>query len=202
MTIFQQLRSGAPISDEDFDTMYSKEMKAIADFHFSPLEVARSAAEFLAPEPGTRVLDIGSGAGKFCMIGAATTEGHFTGIEQRQDLHQLALDLSSTLQWPRVEFQHGNMMEVRFLDYASIYYFNSFFEHIIPDDAIDQAIPFSRTRHTMYVLYVKQQLARMPVGTRLATYFSYANMIPWTYENVGTDFDGKLIKWIKRDLPE
>ena len=52
----------------------------------------------------------------------------------------------------------------------------------------------------MYVLYVKQQLSRMPVSTRLVTYFSYANMIPWTYENVGTDFDGKLIKWIKRDV--
>lgn len=200
MTLLEQLQSGAPITDEDFDALYTPEMKAIADFHFTPVEVARSAAEFLAPGSDSHVLDIGSGAGKFCMIGSATTSGRFTGVEQRKELHDLATHLSETLDWPRVDFRHGNIMEVSLQPFSGIYYFNAFFEHIIPDDAIDDSIAFSRTRHTLYVLYVKQQLARMPPGTRLVTYFSYANMIPWSYESVETEFDGKLIKWIQRNI--
>ncbi|MCF8238653.1 MAG: class I SAM-dependent methyltransferase [Saprospiraceae bacterium] len=201
MTILEKLLNGQPVSDEDFNVMYPPEMKVIADFHYTPIDVAQVAAAFLAPEPGKKILDIGSGGGKFCMIGSATTQGHFTGIEQRKELHELALSLTEKNQWPRVSFQHGNMMEVPFKSFDGIYYFNSFFEHLIPEDAIDNSISFSRTRHATYVLYVKQQLAMMPEGTRLVTYFSYANMIPWTYESVGTDFDGKLIKWIKRPIP-
>lgn len=200
MTLLQHLQSGTLVSDDDFDAIYTPEMKAIADFHFTPVDVARSASAFLAQEPDSHVLDIGSGAGKFCMIGAATTGGLFTGVEQRKELHDLAIDLSSMLDWPRVDFRHGNIMETSFKPFSGIYYFNAFFEHIIPNDAIDDSIAFSRTRHTLYVLYVKQQLARMPPGTRLVTYFSYANMIPWSYESVGTEFDGKLIKWIQRKI--
>ncbi len=201
MTILDQLLNRLPVSDEDFNALYPPEMKVIADFHFTPIDVARVAATFLAHESGKKVLDIGSGAGKFCMIGAATTEGHFTGIEQRIELHDLAQSLAEKYHWPRVSFQHGNMLDIPFRSFDGIYYFNSFFEHLTPDDAIDDSITFSRTRHAKYVLYVKQQLALMPVGTRLVTFFSYANMIPWTYESVGTDFDGKLIKWIKRPIP-
>jgi len=36
---------------------------------WTPLAIARKAAEFLA-EPGSKVLDIGSGIGKFCLTGA------------------------------------------------------------------------------------------------------------------------------------
>lgn len=200
MTLLEQLQSGALVSDEDFDAIYSPEMKAIANFHFTPVDVARSAAAFLAPEPDSHILDIGSGAGKFCMIGAATAKGQFTGIEQRKELHDLAVSLTTKLAWPRVDFRHGNIMETFLQPFTGIYYFNAFFEHIIPEDAIDDSIAFSRTRHTLYVLYVKQQLARMPPGTRLVTYFSYANMIPWSYESVGTAFDGKMIKWIQREI--
>ncbi len=199
--ILNRLQEGQIVSDEDFDALYSPVMKEISAFHFTPMAVALKAARFLAPAPGNKVLDIGSGAGKFCMIGAAVTEGHFTGVEQRLELHELAIDLAEKIHCPRVEFRHGNIVETSFQQFDGIYYFNSFFEHIVPDDAIDNKIDFSRTRHTTYVLYVKQQLALMPEGTRLVTYFSYANMIPWTYESVGTEFDGKLIMWIKRPIP-
>lgn len=198
MTILDQLQHSKPVTDEEFNTMYSVLLQGVAEFHFSPVNVAIAAAEFLAPEPGRNILDIGSGAGKFCMIGSAITEGHFTGIEQREKLHELAIQLTEKYQWPNVHFRHANIVDVPFDGFDGIYYFNSFFEHVIPADAIDDQIEFSRVHMTTYTLYVKQQLASMPPGTRLVTYFSYANMIPWSYENVGTEFDGKMIKWIKR----
>ena len=43
--------------------------------HWTPVHVARRAAQFLVTGPETRVLDVGSGPGKFCLVGALATQG-------------------------------------------------------------------------------------------------------------------------------
>mgnify|MGYP000969840975 CR=1 FL=1 len=77
--------------DDRFDLAYPPEIRAKSKAHWTPVSIARRAAEFLVREPGTRVLDIGCGPGKFCIVGALGTEGRFTGIEQRQDQQQNTL---------------------------------------------------------------------------------------------------------------
>ena len=47
---------------------------------------ATDLADYLVKKSGTKILDIGSGAGKFCLIGAIHTKGNFTGVEQRENL--------------------------------------------------------------------------------------------------------------------
>jgi 2-polyprenyl-3-methyl-5-hydroxy-6-metoxy-1,4-benzoquinol methylase len=76
--------------DNQFDLLYPPEIRALSRAHWTPVKVARRAASFLVREPGTRVLDIGCGPGKFCIVGALATPGRFTGVEQRKQLCELA----------------------------------------------------------------------------------------------------------------
>ena len=76
--------------DHEFDQIYPEDISKLSPCHWSPVEVCQMAALLLVLEPGTRVLDIGCGPGKFCAIGATTTRGHFTGVEQRGRLVKAA----------------------------------------------------------------------------------------------------------------
>ena len=44
---------------------------------------------------------------------------------------------------------------------------------------------------------VKKQLAKMPIGTKLATYFAYSEEIPLSYTIISTHLEGKFKLWEK-----
>lgn len=194
--IFSRLKSGLIVTDEDFDTLYSDRVKAISEFHFTPVAVAIAAAEYLVQEPGTKVLDIGSGAGKFCVIGAACTTGMFTGVEQRESLFQKSLLLSESEGLTNTRFLHANITEIDFQAFDAVYFFNAFFENNFSADPMEHAATMDKELFAAYNQYVRAQLSRMPVGTRLATYFSYLDEVPRElYADRGTGFEGKLRFW-------
>ena len=65
--------------DAEFDWLYPKHFQLLSLKHFTPLFIARKAAEFLSL-PNTSVLDIGIGAGKFCLTaGYHLSETFFYG---------------------------------------------------------------------------------------------------------------------------
>ena len=100
------------VEDEKFDQIYPARIRKLSPLQWTPVRVATEAAKLLVTAPGTRVLDIGCGPGKFCLVGAALTHGHFTGIEQRADLATAARKAAATLQVANVEIIHGNVMEI------------------------------------------------------------------------------------------
>ncbi len=197
--IFKKLNSGIEMQDEEFDTIYPKRLKKISEIHFTPVKVAQVAAQFLAEKPGASVLDIGSGAGKFCMVAEASTKGYFVGVEQRKDLHKLAEKLSKRYGLTNVQFLLSNIMEVDFEAYDSIYFYNAFYENIFHNGAIDQSLTLDKSLYVLYTKYIYKQLDKMPIGTRLATYFSAGDEIPEAYKIKATDFDLKLKLWEKMD---
>src|SRR6478735_8445679 len=83
-------------TDEEFNAIYPRHIRKLAKKHWTPIAVARTAALFLAKKRGAKILDIGSGAGKFCMVGAAVTRAHFTGVEQRSELFEISQQLSAS----------------------------------------------------------------------------------------------------------
>lgn len=196
--IIKRLRSGDAVADEEFDSMYNYWLKAVSAIHFTPVAVAQAAARFLVSGKGTRVLDVGSGAGKFCMVGAACTPGTFTGIEQRRYLYRIAGMLSRRYELDNTGFIHANVLDIDFRDFDAVYYFNAFYENIVPDSALDSSVALDKSLYRLYSQYMKTQLAQMPVGTRLATYFSFLDDIPAGYELRSTAFDVKLKLWEKR----
>lgn len=197
--IFEQIRSNEEIKDIEFDLMYPIKLKDAVELHFTPIEVAKTAARYLAHKKGVKVLDIGSGAGKFCMIGSACTEGYFTGIELRESLFATALRISKRYNLLNIEFVHANITDIPFKDFDAFYFFNAFYENVsrLGVGKINNELDLSRDLYDTYSFYVKEQLDSMPVGTKLVTYFSFSKEIPDSYHLQFTDFDGKLKMWEK-----
>jgi len=71
------------LNDAAFDWLYPEHLQLISIKHWTPLSVARTAAGYLNV-PGSRILDIGSGIGKFCLTGAHLYPAcQYCGVEQR-----------------------------------------------------------------------------------------------------------------------
>jgi SAM-dependent methyltransferase len=185
------------IGDHEFDLVYPEWIQELSDRHWTPVDVARKAARLLVTGPGTRVLDIGCGPGKFCAIGASITEGHFTGVEQRGRLADIAKQVAQRRAPARVRIVHANITEVSFRDYDAFYIFNPFEENRIPSRRIDRDVELAPRLYTEYARYVESQLALAPLGTRVVTYHGEFQEIPAGYDCERTAFAGDLKLWIK-----
>src|SRR5215470_16048122 len=97
------------LNDGAFDWLYPERIQRLSRRHWTPLGVARKSAHFLANAPGKRILDIGSGVGKFCLVGGHYyPDALFFGVEQREELYNLATDARDMTGKFNVEFIHGN----------------------------------------------------------------------------------------------
>jgi protein-L-isoaspartate O-methyltransferase len=91
------------IDDEKFDQIYPPRIRRLSALHWTSVGFAAEVATLLVTAPGTRVLDIGCGPGKFCLVAASLTDGRFTGVEQRKDLASTARQAAARLQLSNVE---------------------------------------------------------------------------------------------------
>ncbi|WP_449397566.1 methyltransferase domain-containing protein [Chryseobacterium wanjuense] len=120
--IFKQLRQNKDVKDSVFDQIYPPHVKVVAERHWTPVAIAKKAAEYLAEKPGRKVLDIGAGAGKFCLVGAVSTNGFFYGVEQRASLTRISRKIAKKNNIINVEFINSNINEVSFADYEAFYF--------------------------------------------------------------------------------
>lgn len=194
------LRRGELMTDDAFDAVYLPHARQLSEAHWTPVEVAVFAAEFLVQRPGTRVLDVGSGAGKFCQIGALVTQGTFIGVEQRPVLLHEAERVCRDHGIDRAAFLAGNAEEVDWSQYDAFYLFNPFLEHLTPSIALDDTVALSARRYELYVAFVEEKLRQFPGGTRVVTYYGFGGAFPRTYQpkvlfRYGGDY---VIAWEKQ----
>jgi SAM-dependent methyltransferase len=186
-------------SDDDFDQLYPSSIQALTGPHWTPLAIARKAVHFLAREKGVSILDIGSGAGKFCLAAAYYRPGAFyTGIEQRKNLVLCAEDARKRIQFKNVNFIHGNFTMLDLRCYDHFYFYNAFYENLIGTEKIDYSIAYSNELYYYYTQYLRWQLERLPRGTQLATFHSTEDEIPASYHLSTSEIDGLLKFWIKK----
>ena len=195
--IFEYLKLNLEVADEEFNAIYPEWVRKLADRHWTPIDVTKKASQFLVDKPGTRVLDIGSGPGKFCMVGASYTKGDFTGVEQRYGLVELSKKVSQYYKIPNVNFIHANITSIKFKDYDSFYFYNSFHENIHFKSKIDGTITTSVELYNLYHMYLYEQLSLAPKETRLVTYWSVSKEIPSNYELQFSCYHGLLKFWKK-----
>ncbi len=185
-------------SDKKFNSLYPKSIQEVAEKHWTQIEVAKKAARFLAISKDVKVLDIGSGAGKFCLTAA---HYHpltlFYGIEQRAYLVELSGKIAKELQLGNIDFICDNITNIDLEKYDHFYFYNSFYENIQGTQKIDSSISYSQELYNYYNRYLCKQLFKMPSGTRLVTYHSFGMEIPSGYEVVHTDYNEYLKFWIK-----
>lgn len=185
-------------SDETFNLLYPLPVKNVAEKHWTPIVVAEKAAGFLAVSNDVKILDIGSGCGKFCLVAAHLyPQTNFYGIEQREGLVSLSKQLAGQLQIKNVFFTCNNIAKVDFGDYDHFYFYNSFYENIANAQKIDDDVLYSEKLYDYYNRYLYRQLDKKPAGTRLVTYHSFGKEVPRDYEIVHTDYNEYLKFWIK-----
>lgn len=195
--IFEHLRQNKFIEDCEFNELYPIRVKKLSLRHWTPVEVAKKAANFLVNQPNKKILDIGSGAGKFCLIGAASTNGIFYGVEQRESLVKLSKRIAKKHKIDNVEFIHSNITEISFSDYDAFYFYNSFQENIDRSCPIDKLIAPSEELYKIYTRYLRDQLDKTAKGTRLVTYWSNWKEIPESFNLEFLDHRGALSFWKK-----
>src|SRR5690606_22861186 len=91
------LRSGRVVPDDAFDAIYPEALKAVSSIHFAPVGVAARVVELLALPPGAVLLDVGAGAGKFCIVVAAMSQARVRGLERRPELAEAAREAARRL---------------------------------------------------------------------------------------------------------
>jgi SAM-dependent methyltransferase len=185
-------------SDQQFNQLYPPSIQALARKHWTPLGIARKAASFLAAEKNIRILDIGSGVGKFCLAAAYyKPNAYYYGVEQRKSLTSLSEKAREILSLENASFIHGNFTQLDFKNFDHFYFYNAFYENLTGTDKIDNTIDYSGELFNYYNSYLYRQLEHKPAGTRLATYHSLEEEVPQSYHVVGTEFDNLLKFWIK-----
>lgn len=185
-------------SEGHFHLLYPAPLHSLARNHWTPLLVAQKAAHFLAAETGVRILDIGSGIGKFCLAAAHyKPKAIFYGIEQRKDLVDYAEAARRVVGLQNVSFMHGNITGIDFKNYDHFYFYNSFYENLAPAEKIDDSVSYSITLYNRYSSFLYKQLEKKPSGTRVATYHGMDDIMPPDYLEGGNDMDNLLKYWVK-----
>ena len=183
--------------EEAYDGLYPPRIRRHSALHWTPVAVAAEAARLLVTTRGTKILDVGCGPGKFCLIGATQTDGEFTGVEQRKDLVAAARRAVAALSLRNVTILRGNVLDLSFEPYDAFYLYNPFEENSDAGHRIDAKVPLSMHLLKKYACHVAHELGLKPMGTRVVTYAGYADEIPGCYDCVSTAFDDDLKLWIK-----
>jgi len=124
--IHKRFASGE-LSDVGFDAFLPPSARARSPYTWTPIAVARRAALHFAERGAKRVLDVGCGPGKFCVVaGLAHPELSFCGVEHNPRLACTAKGLTAGLHLSNVEIRNGDALDAPWHDFDGFYFFNPF----------------------------------------------------------------------------
>ena len=196
--IFESLKQKKYPSDHQFDSIYPKLYQEHSARHFTPVNIAVKAAKLLADSASDRILDIGSGVGKFCCIGSAVSDAHFYGVEKRKTLINVANKIKRTYKLKNAHFINDDFTALDFKTFNGIYFFNSFHEHFDETCVLDDSSKVSLEAYQKYHNDLKEKLNECDKGTRLVTYYTFKNKIPSAFRFIDANETGLLKFYIKK----
>lgn len=184
-------------NDSEFDKVYPSRYQKISKIHWTPVEVIKTTVEWLEENKALRILDIGSGVGKFCILGSIVSKLTFVGVEKRKNLFLQSKKIAAFFKTKNVFFINDNITNINFQEFDAFYYFNPFCEQIAHSDWIDQEPDFSEEKYKNYEDYVISELSVMPIGAKVITYCSNDFILPSSFRLKNMMYDGQLLLWIK-----
>jgi SAM-dependent methyltransferase len=187
------------VRDHEFDALYPRWVRVLSRRHWTPVEVALRAVELLVDgKPNARILDVGSGPGKFCLVGALAGAGTFVGMERRPELVEIASNVARRLGvGERTEFGTGDAFVLDWARFDGVYLFNPFADDL--GSVVDRMAVWPRFAEAVGA--ANKQLARLPRGARVVTYHGYGGPFPPGFERTVSERrgSGPLDLWIKTD---
>lgn len=196
------LRSGRASANDAFDRFLPGELREVSDRYWTPLRVVRQVAVWLRETQVHTVVDIGSGAGKFCVAAALLTRCRFVGLEHRASLVAAARDLAGIFEVDdRVTFVHGDLAAKPGVNSDAYYFFNPFGDYAFDSARFsDLGVTFTPETRRRDIDAVATMLSHAPTGTFAITYNGYGGKIPPGYEqiDVATRLPGTLRLWKKQ----
>ncbi len=196
-----RLHVGKKVSDEEFDSVYGGRERAVSFRHWTPVTVACRAARLLTDMGATRVLDVGAGVGKFCIVGALTTSADYCGVERRGNLVDIARAAAAQFGAARTTFTHASILDFDSDRFDGFYIYNPFEEHLRYDPVpIDLAVVPSPDLYRICVASTTAKLIRARPGTAVVTFNGLGGPMPSHYRRVHTErfFNANLALWIKK----
>lgn len=196
--MFESLKLKKYPSDTVFDTIYPKKYQEHSARHFTPVSVAVKAVRLLADKPDDKILDIGSGVGKVCCIGASLTGAHFYGVERRKTLTNLSNKIKREHKLKNAHFINADFTTLDFSRFNGIYFFNSFHEFYDASCVLDKTSKVSIEDYRHFHRMLKIKLNECRPGTRLVTYYTFKNKIPSSFQFIDSNEAGLLKFYIKK----
>jgi SAM-dependent methyltransferase len=195
------LRRG--IADDDaFDALYPPAIRAASGRFWTPLSIAARASRLFSHQGARRILDLGSGAGKFCLAAAvARPDLDLIGVEQRPHLVETASLAAFRLGLDNVRFHAGDATLAPLDGIDGLYLYNPFGENRCPpSERLDFTVELSEGRYDRDVARVASLLAAARPGLVMITYHGFGGPIPATWELVRAEPTRSdwLRVWIKR----
>jgi SAM-dependent methyltransferase len=188
--------------DAAFDRFLAAELREVSAHYWSPLRVVRQAAAWLRDIQVRDVVDVGSGAGKFCVAAALLTRCRFVGLEKRAALAEAARELAETFGvGDRVTFVTGDLASSRVPAADAYYLFNPFGEYAFHSRRFaDPAATFTPEAQARDVEAATALLSRARPGTFVITLNGIGGPLPGSYEqlDVARRLPGTLRLWKKR----
>lgn len=189
--IAEALRNGACPEDASFDRYLPVELRSVSGRYWTPLAVARRAAEWLEELGAETALDVGSGAGKLCVAAALVGSCRFIGLEHRPRLVAASRALARRFEVEdRVTFVEGAFGAVSTPKADAYYLYNPFGENLYgSSDCLDQDVELGNPRYRRDIAAAEALLTNAPVGTILLTYNGFGGRIPSNYVDRKFDVD-------------
>lgn len=166
--------------DRAFDELVPSEWRHLSQVHWTPVEVAARVAALLCPGPDTRVLDVGSGIGKLCSVGALSEVGIWCGVEQHGPLVDAAKRIARQLGVAgRTEFLHRDAFAIDWHGFDAFYLFNPFEYPLTSAGVSPESIDCDSQ-----VAHVRERLSALRRGTRVVTLHGIGGAMPRSFNLV------------------
>jgi SAM-dependent methyltransferase len=184
LSAVRRLRRARAVSDADWDRVYPWHYRELSSVHWTPVSVARRAARLLSTGPNTRILDVGAGVGKFCVVAALTAPGIFVGVERRGAMVDVARSIAHRAHVSGPRFVHGRVEQLDWAHFQGFYLFNPFAEFQWSDDRGAGYPEAEWGEYERLVALVEQRLAETRAGTRVVTYHGFGGRMPGCFRLV------------------
>ena len=177
--------------DAVFTRLVPRDLRVLSHFEWTPGVVAVRVASLLAPTESSWILDVGSGVGKLCAIGAMSSAGKWVGIEREMRQVDAARSIASTLGVATSTlFVHADALEIEWRDFDAIYMYRPFAQR--PDvDERERLDTIARVEERLDALRF----------TRVVTLNGFGGVMPASFELVYQERlvgDLELAMWTKR----